>query len=105
GHNKSEHGASERGENGRRKIDSYRNVSQRHERCKVSEHGPDRNARRMRNSEAMSDHNQFPAVGRSDRGSECPAKKKERNNKYRSRAEELGLGRRNPCSFQLSVRL
>ena len=46
----------------------------------------------MRNSEAMSDHNQFPAVGRSDRGSECPAIKEKRNKKHRAHAEQLRLG-------------
>jgi hypothetical protein len=77
----------------------------------MSENDPERGARRMRDPEALSDQNQFAAVGRRDRRSECPAKKKERSKKHRAGAElrynvilsEAKRGRRIPWNYLLAL--
>ena len=58
----------------------------------MREHDPQREARRMRNPERTSYHDQFAAVDQSDCRSERPRIKKERGEENQAGTEQLRLG-------------
>src|SRR5256714_540564 len=69
----------------------------------MGENHPKRETRRMRNSQPLSDHYQFTAVGESDSGSKRPAIKQQRSKKHCARTEQLRSGPGNRSSILLGL--
>ena len=65
---------------------------------------PQRKAGWVRDPKAMSDYNQLPAVGQSDRWSERPTIKQKCSDKDSAGAEQLGSKRTNLPGINLLVR-